>query len=67
MSEVDDGLVAQLVEMGFQSEDAATALLVHDNNLGLAIEWYHPLLLSYLSSIIEQNLASHSLDHFLDI
>jgi len=36
---VDDGLVAVLVDMGFDSEVSATALLIHENSLEQAIDW----------------------------
>lgn len=39
MSEVDDALVATLVDMGFESELAATALLITENDLSRALDW----------------------------
>jgi uncharacterized UBP type Zn finger protein len=44
MSDADDALVATLVDMGFDSEEAATALLITENNLAQAIDWSIPLL-----------------------
>lgn len=45
--DADDALVAQLTEMGFDSDRAATALAVQGNDLQGAIDWCvfstHPL------------------------
>ena len=39
VADVPDAVIANLVGLGFSSEDVATALALHDNNADMAADW----------------------------